>query len=51
MDRHGHVMTDTEDGAEGVRTRTEMCYRAQELHTQSFLLQRIFLGVGRSVYL
>ena len=51
VDRHRHVMTDTEDCTKRVRTRTQMRDCAQELHRQTFLLQRIFLRISRAIYL
>ncbi len=51
VDRHSHVMTDAENGSKSVGTRTEMCDCAQELHAQSFFLQRVFLGIGGTIYL
>ena len=51
MDSHSHIMTNTEDGAEGVGTRTKVRDGTEELHTQSFLLQRIFLRISGTVYL
>ena len=44
-------MTDTEDGAERVRTGTQVRHGAEKLHAQTFLLQRIFLRVGGAVHL
>ena len=43
VDGKRHVVTQPEDGAEGVRTRTQVRDLAQELERMSFLLQRIRL--------
>ena len=51
MYRVRHVMTDTEHGAKGIRTGTQMSDLAQELHRMPFLLQRIHRGIGRTIHL
>ena len=49
VDCHRHVVTDAEDRAKRVGARTQVCYRAEKLHTQTFLLQRIFLRIGGAI--
>ena len=51
VDSHGHVVTDAEHSAKRVRTRAQVRNGAQVFHTQTFLLQRIFLGVGSAEHL
>ena len=49
MDSHSHIVADTEYRPERVGTRTQVRNGTEVLHTEPFLLQRIFLGVGCAV--
>ena len=41
VDGHRHVVTDAQDGSEGVCARTQVCYATQELPACAFFLQGI----------
>ena len=51
MNRHCHVMADAEDGTKGIGTRTQVSYRAEVFHGETFLLKRVLLRISCAIYL